>query len=181
MMRLASVLFMLVLVSTCMLAGLLAKYTVTSSSQDEARVAAFSVSAANVLADSNSEMDLGAIKPLAVYALDIGNQSEVAVSYDIVLNLSENLPEGIDVHIADNKDGSSLVNVTAEVDQKLLGVLGEKYKFKDVGQMAPNSKTVKYLIFVPNENNTVYNYLGTEAEYEETVDYTIDITFTQID
>ena len=186
MMRLASVLFMLVLTSTCILAGLLARYTVISSAEDSARVAGFSVLAVNDTEDSSMTIDLGSTQPLAVYALALTNQSEVAVSYGVVVELEKKLPEGMKVYLANDKEGTSPMDVTA-VQQD--GLLGEKYKFSDAGQMEPVSETEKYLIFAPVPDAAagamVYDHLDDndddDTTYSNDIDFKVKIQFVQVD
>lgn len=189
MMRLASMLFVLVLVSTCMLAGLLAKYTATSEAQDSARVAGFSVNVENVTAEDDFKMDLGSTEPLAVYAMRITNQSEVAVNYSVELQLEKDLPTGIYVYLANDSKGETPVNVTA-VEQRAL--LGQKYEFADVGQMQANTDEQKYLIFAPdpnakgNSDGTIYDHLDEDSDedasiYTNEIDFKVNVVFTQID
>ena len=189
MMRLATMIFVLVLVSTCMLAGLLAKYTSTAEAQDGARVAGFSVNVENVTAEEDSKMDLGSTEPLAVYAMKITNQSEVAVNYSVELKLNEKLPTGIYVYLANDPTGKTTVNVTA-VEQR--AILGEKYEFADAGQMQAHTEEQKYLIFAPDPNaketpdGTIYDHLdeGDDEDasiYTNEIDFKVNVVFTQID
>ena len=184
MMRFAAILLVLVFVSACMLSGLLAKYTATSESSDAARAAAFSVNVINHEEKNITTMDIGTEQPMAVYHLEITNDSEVAVTYDIILKMSEELPQGIKVSIADNKEGTSMVDVEATKDFSLLN--NEKYRFSGVGQMSPDTKVEKYLIFSVDSNaeESVYEMIAEEIhaeEYNENIEFTIDIVFTQID
>ena len=189
MMSLASMLFVTVFVSTCMLAGLLAKYTATSEGQDGARVAGFSVNVENITAEDDSKMDLGSTKPLAVYAMKITNQSEVAVSYSVELQLKKDLPTGIYVYLANDSEGETPVNVTA-VEQ--MALLRQKYKFVDAGRMQPNTVEQKYLIFAPDPNakkdsdGTIYDHLDEDSDedasiYTNEIDFKVNVVFTQID
>lgn len=189
MMRLAYMLFVLMLVSTCMLAGLLAKYTATSEAEDSARVAGFSVNVENVTAEDDFKMDLGSTEPLAVYAMKITNQSEVAVNYSVELQLEKDLPTGIYVYLANDSKGETPVNVTA-VEQRVL--LGQKYEFADAGQMSENTDEQKYLIFAPDPNvkgnpaGTIYDHLDEDSDedasiYTNEIDFKVNVVFTQID
>lgn len=173
MMRLASMLFVLVLVSTCMLAGLLARYTVTSSGADGARVAGFSVNAVNDAENSSHLLDFGAAEPLAIYAIDFQNKSETAVRYSVILRLSEALPAGIEVELSDTKDSTSKTS-TSEISEDK-----KTYIFTEAGQMAPASETVKYLKFSPKAE--AYGELGDGFNYQNEREFEIEVEFVQID
>lgn len=79
--RLAFVLMCLVIVSVYMMGGLLAKYTVTGSGEDQARVAKFDVKITG--APENMEVTAGQDPDTGVYQITVQNDSEVAVSYEI--------------------------------------------------------------------------------------------------
>lgn len=79
-MRIAAVLFCLVVVSTYLMAGLFARYTTNGSSGDSARVAGFHVALTGVT--DGVTYDVTTLEPGKV-TVTLDNQSEVAVSYKI--------------------------------------------------------------------------------------------------
>lgn len=98
MLRAAGVLFALVLVTTWMTTGLLARYVVTAGGEDEARVAAF-VFRVKDGAAQNIQLSLEGIKvPGAnlTYTFDVTNKdgkvSEVAQQYSVTMTLDGSLP-----------------------------------------------------------------------------------------
>lgn len=87
----AFILFVLTLVSIHMTSGLYARYTVTSSSLDSARVAMFNVesSVQPLLDDQGKHME-------GKYTLTVNNLSEVAVRYSLTVTMPDYLSMAVD-------------------------------------------------------------------------------------
>ena len=92
-MRVAFVLLCLLIISTYMMAGLLAKYKSSGSSGDEARVAKFDVNITGNATDTRisctPDPDTGS------YTLTVENQSEVAVHYELSLVFTSGNSNGV--------------------------------------------------------------------------------------
>ena len=78
--RIAAVLFCLVVVSTYLMSGLFARYVAKGTGSDSARVAGFEVQLSGVM--DGVEYKVSALAPGTI-AITLNNQSEVAVSYKI--------------------------------------------------------------------------------------------------
>lgn len=76
--RIAAVLFCLVVVSTYLMSGLFARYVSNGNGGDSARVAGFNV----VMSSSDVKSEVTALEPGTI-TISLANQSEVAVSYTI--------------------------------------------------------------------------------------------------
>ena len=114
-MTLASVLLCLVLISSYLAAGMLAKYTSGDGGAQIARVAKFAFSVSDTDA-SHQIIDLSSIqKPgdSKTYDFSVSSGSEVAVSYDITLALSGNMP--LTCTVTKNESGGSSTNVLSAV------------------------------------------------------------------
>lgn len=100
MLRAAGVLFALVLVTTWMTTGLLARYVVTAAGADEARVAAFVFQVKGKQTTQTIQIALGDITvpdTTKTYVFDVTNTrnsktSEVAQAYSITMTLDGSLP-----------------------------------------------------------------------------------------
>ena len=92
-MTLASVLLCLVLGSSYLVAGMLAKYTSGDSEDDSSRVAKFSFFVSDV-GDSHIVDLRGIEKPgdELTYSFSVNSNSEVSVSYDITLMVNGSMP-----------------------------------------------------------------------------------------
>lgn len=85
-MCLAFILFVLTLITTHLTSGLFARYTVTASGSDSARVAKFDVTGS--LDQTEVTVDCNQTKS-GTYVITVNNQSEVAVDYIIYVKLDE--------------------------------------------------------------------------------------------
>lgn len=99
MLRAAGVLFALVLATTWMTTGLLARYVVTASGTDEARVAAFVFRVKDKETSKTIQVSLNEVKApgdQAVYTFEVtnvdGKTCEVAQEYDVTMTLDGSLP-----------------------------------------------------------------------------------------
>lgn len=89
------VLICAVLVSVCMMGGLLARYTTTASGSDSARVAKFDIT--NSVDSQAADIDLHFYdfsKLSDEFAFSVVSESEVAVTYDVVVTM----PAGMDYY-----------------------------------------------------------------------------------
>lgn len=87
----AGILFYLTLVSICLTSGLYAKYLVSDSAEDSARVAKFSVTetATQFSSDLVVEVEPGTLTK----EIEITNASEVAIDYTVTIkNTTNNVP-----------------------------------------------------------------------------------------
>lgn len=113
--RTAMVLLCLVMVSTCLMGGLLAKYSATGQGDDEARVAKFDVYAEGVeteniscTAEKNSN---------GVYTVTVNNASEVAVRYTLAVSMSGDAADGVTASF--DADAGMLAPNTSSSDHTL--------------------------------------------------------------
>lgn len=113
--RTAMVLLCLVLVSTCWMGGLLAKYSTTGSGGDEARVAKFEVHTNGVktediscTAEKNSD---------GVYTITVNNASEVAVRYTLAVSMFGDAADGVAASF--NADAGTLAPNAASSEHTL--------------------------------------------------------------
>ena len=126
--RIALILLCMVAFSTSMLAGLYARYTSKTNGGDAARVARFRVEtewSPDVIVDASESKTEGE------YFFTVDNQSEVAISYDLVITF-DTLPAYVDVVM----EGGSVVGewVGNTVTFPLVAVLdpGEKDQQRSV-------------------------------------------------
>lgn len=136
------------LICTLVLTGVsFAKFATTAGGSDSARVAAFVVEATGKEKDTLT-IDCGAGSTTATYTLTVKNNnasekvSEVAISYDVVLALPEDLPNGLTVTL----DGN-----TGTVSEK-------KITFANVGTFAAGTSASKtHKLTVTANPNVVTN------------------------
>ena len=109
-MRTVAVLLVLVLVTTNMVSGRLARYVTTASYEDKARVARFNIVEEGKLSTQIQK----SINPgVAVEAIKIKNCCEVAVEYTVTVNnVYHNLPLRFEIWDADNKVSLASANDT---------------------------------------------------------------------
>lgn len=160
-MRIACVLFCLVLVSTAMMSRLYAKYFSGSDSDDIARVAKFAVGAD--LNPDDVEVILTASGGTGEYEIRTENDSEVAVSYDIII--TTNLPAGISLRL----DGKTVTDAD--------GV----YTFQNVGQLASGTDVTAShsLQFIADTN--AFTKTETGATVTQDIAFQVTVRFVQID
>ena len=134
-MRVAAVLLCLVLISTHMMSGLLAKYTTSSRMSDNARVAKFNVTESGSATQSINF----AINPLDTqlsentsriqYAIEVANYSEVTMSYKIsAYNATGNLPLILVMEHHGNEANvtSGVLKPSAKTETLMLNILWEE-------------------------------------------------------
>lgn len=117
MLHAAAVLLILVLLSTCMVAGRYARYTTVASDEDSARVAKFSVTETGVFREKvKVDMIPGQTVQLEIH---IKNDSEVAVEYTVTAkNEYENLP--LEFSLIDNGQAVTAAVLAPEKEKNLL-------------------------------------------------------------
>lgn len=103
----SGILFCLVLITTAMMGGLLARYVVSDTAEDSARVAAFDV-AALFAPEEAVTVSCAKNETEGVYILTVTSDSEVAVSYDILITLEKALPKGITAALYPQGEATSL-------------------------------------------------------------------------
>ena len=165
MLRAAAVIFCLVLVSTYMMSGLYARYISSGRGDDTARVAKFDVKAQGgsdvTISVSDTEADTGA------YTLTVTNDSEVAVRYDIVITLNQALPNYLAVSLNDTAPSVS-------DDKKTL-------TFSTVGKLAANGATAEHTLSFKVTDVAAFTANASAGSYSETLAFTAQIRFVQID
>ncbi len=170
----AGVLLLLVVLSTHMMAGLFARYTTHSTSQDQARVAGFSVNIGGV----NDDIAVTCLRKTddtvangGTYTITVKSESEVAVRYDIVMTLTSPLPAGVAVSL----DDGTIAPVMA-LDADDTGIVS----FAEVGEIAPGRFEAKHeLHFNVDWAEFTKNASGRKAE--ASLDFDVTVTVTQID
>ena len=169
MLRLAGILFCLVLITTSMMSGLYARYTAEGNGEDSARVAKWNVGATGNLAEAE-------VKPAETdgeYSIIVTSNSEVAAEYDIKVTLEKELPEYLTVTLADEKGENKKNPTTASEDKKTL-------TFDNVGTFAPgNGERTHILTFTMDWSEFTVNAKGLSETYE--LSFTVDVTITQVD
>lgn len=89
----AGILLCLVLFTTSLVSGLYARYTARGESSDSARVAKFTIDMNSQLLDNSSIVKFDLTPGETNYAIEIENESEVAVISKIqVINITKNIP-----------------------------------------------------------------------------------------
>ena len=163
----AGILFCLVLISTALLGGLFARYTTTSTDGDNARVAAFKV---NVAGPENVTVKYGVNGDTGAYTLTIDNDSEVAVSYSVKVQIPA-IDFGIKVKL-----GEKELQNTREGEAAFLTELD----FGTLGSLAANTEGTYDLVFSVTDW-AQFTQMTTTASRSETLSFTVHIDVVQID
>lgn len=170
---LAAILFLFVGISTYFVTGLYAKYTSNGTGSDDARVAAFEVHAVEVEGKDLS-MDLGDVAPMAIFAFEAQNKSEVAVRCDVSITFNDALLAGVGIVLSDDKIAdSSDMEFTIALDDCRSALL------EDAIDLAVGSQSTKYIIFTPSDGT--YAVLGNGKNYTSSNTIKIGVVFEQID
>ncbi len=160
--RIALILLCMVAFSTSMLAGLYARYTAKGRGDDTARVAKFDVNVEGFSEDVTVDASQG--KTSGTYTFTVKNDSEVAITYDLVITFEKALPAGVSV---------SLQGETGIPD-------GNTVTFSKIASIAPSTLGEEHtLIFTLNLDAFTENASGPSVT--ETVNFTATIRCTQID
>lgn len=165
MLRAASILLCLVLVSSYLVCGMFARYTTSASGSDSARVAKFEIKGGEI----SSSMITADLVPGEIKACEIKieNKSEVAVDYEVIIKKMEsNLPLTFKVYDTSyTGDEGYLTGVTDATGETTFSA-----------HLVPNSEQKTYKLFIewPKEKNSS-KYAG----YVDTIQVTVSAT--QID
>lgn len=139
--RVAAVLLCLTLLSTCLVSGLFARYSISSQDSDSSRVAKFSIEGSGTLLEQTIEASLIPGEETFV-TLQIDNNSEVAVEYTVVVtNKTTNLPLSFRME----KEGDSPnvdTNGTTFTAQRLPGGYTDKHKLHIKWEETENDPTL---------------------------------------
>ena len=159
--RIALVLLCMVAFSTSMLAGLYARYSTKADGEDSARVAKFNVAAewsGNVTVDASLGQTGGE------YKFTVTNNSEVAITYDLVITFEGGIPSYAQVSL-DGKSGTSD---------------GNSIIFSHVASLAPSTTdTQRTLTFTVDLEK--FTQPATGESYSQEVAFTATVRCTQID
>lgn len=162
-MFLAGVMFCLVLITTSMMGGLFARYAATGTGRDSARVAGFNV---DVTGPDEVDIQYAVDQDTGTYQLEIVNNSEVAVSYDIEVDVAK-ADADFDIQVALQGNKRDTQN-------------GTRLDFGTVGSLAPNSKGTCDLVFsVLDWAEFTAQSNGSTRTAE--LDFTVHIDVVQID
>ena len=130
---LAAILFLFVGISTYFVTGLYAKYTSNGTGTDDARVASFVVHAVEIDGKDMS-MDLGDSEPIAIFALQVQNKSEVAVRCDVSITFNDALLAGVGVTLSDDMIAdASDVAFTIAADRKSVSLEDAMVQYEKEG------------------------------------------------
>lgn len=158
--RIALILLCMTLFSTSMLSGLYAKYTAKNNGEDSARVAKF-----NVAADwKGVTVAASSVQTNGEYQFTVTNNSEVAITYDLVITFPGGIPDYLQTSLPD----------------KVAAKSGNTITFSDVASLAPaTADTQRTLTFTVDLEK--FTQPATGESYEETLTFTATIRCTQID
>lgn len=158
----AFILFVLTLISMHMTSGLFARYTVTSTGSDSARVAKFEVLAAG---GNDVTMDCTMGKEPGEYTITVENNSEVAVKYSATVVFDQDIPGTALSVTMDGKYGTSVNN--------------KSLKFSDMGSLGPNSEPKTHTLrFVVDNWSHVTSDAIVGVEGKETAKWDLSFTVT---
>ena len=171
---LAGGMFCLILITTAMMGGLLARYISTGESEDAARVAAFNV---RVNGMDDVQVKYGVNEDTGSYTLTVVNDSEVAVAYSIKVEI-EKINFGIKVKLG-HKDLENTDDLTDETKTLL--------DFGTVGTLPPKpsdpaqkSSVTHDLIFAVTDW-AQYTQMVNAASRSEELEFTVYVDVVQID
>ena len=161
--RIALILLCMTLFSTSMLSGLYAKYIAKNNGEDSARVAKFNVEAVGLSGDIT--VDASAGKTNGEYKFTVTNNSEVAVSYDLVVTFDQALPAGVSLTLQDY--GLSISE-------------GNTFTFSKIASLAPGMAGTEHTLTFQLDLNAFTEKVSGES-VSKTVSFTATIRCTQID
>jgi len=177
---LAGGMFCLILITTAMMGGLLARYTTEGEGTDSTRVAKFDVSAGleddvvNVV--YAPKVDDSGMESQGVFVLKLTSDSEVAVRYDIVVTLEEALPNGI---TAELYDANNQKRIPTESDGS------QVLTYENAGTFPAGDQQAEYeLRFTVDWEKIDFAVKDSDDNPEEvtiTRGFTVEVTMVQID
>ena len=121
------------LISFSLTGGLFARYTTSASASDSARVARFDVTFLDV---TENAMVLNSYDPTKLSAsteFTISSNSEVAISYGVIIELPQSLPEYVTITV----DGTTATGVDA---------LSKVFTFDELGSFAPGENEATHTV-----------------------------------
>jgi hypothetical protein len=159
--RIALILLCMTLFSTSMLSGLYAKYTAKNNGEDSARVAKF-----NVTADwEDVTVVASSVQTNGEYQFTVTNNSEVAITYDLVITFDQALPTGVSLTLQDYGLSISKDNT---------------FTFSKVASLAPGMVGTEHTLTFQLDLNAFTEEVSDES-VSKTVSFTATIRCTQID
>lgn len=160
----AMILLILTIISVYLSGGLYARYSASAGASDSARVAKFQVSGS---AGDNVTINCRSTET-GTYTITLGNQSEVAVEYEMEVVFQEAVPE-------------DKLEVTLDEEAGIWSEDGTTLTFSHVGTLGPGAgDRTHHLSFQVLD----WSYVTEDASGEEiqkTLDFTVNITAEQID
>lgn len=187
-MFLAGGMFCLILITTAMMGGLLARYTTENQGTDSARVAKWDVGAmlspAPAEGKTRSQVDVVCQKKAdstdmenqGIFELTLTSKSEVAVQSKIVVTLTDALPKGVTMVLRNPENEEMVPEESA--DRKTL-------TYENAGTFPAGSYTAVYeLEFTVDWLDIDFAVADIDGDPEvETInlDFNVDVSMTQID
>ena len=163
MMRLAAVLFCMVMFSTYLMGGLYARYVTRGSGSDSALVAKF-----DVVGSGSGEIALRAeTRENGVYTVTVTNNSEVDVSYDVDVVFNKAIADWVNLKIGDK------AAVETEETNKTT------FHFANVGALDPKKSQTRQILFQAEAGMT--KELAGLSDSLGPMDFTVYIHAVQID
>ena len=170
----AMVLLCAVLFSSHLTGGLYARYTTSATANDEARVARFDVTVTEItdagINPEGSDLTINYFenKNEATYSITIASNSEVAVSYDVILTFDRLLPAWLVLKV-----GGNIASDTDIDEDRYI------YTFEDVVQFAPGSSSQNVALTFTLDTAQL---TGLDADSNFTInDILLDVRAEQID
>lgn len=160
--RIALIVLCMTAFTTSMLSGLYARYTAKSNGEDSARVAKFNVAAAGLSGDVTVNASLGQTN--GEYKFTVTNNSEVAITYDLVITFEGGIPDYLQTSLPD----------------KVAVKSGNTITFSDVASLAPSTTGTQHTLTFTMDLEK-FTQPATGESYEETLTFTATIRCTQID
>ena len=177
-MFLAGILFCLILITIALMGGMFARYLTTSDGEDSARVAKFNPA---VLLNHKTTTVHCVENENGTFTLTVDNKSEVAVRYEIVVTLENELTgvsAGLYPHGSNEQD--DLINPDTEDPEKPLTMT-----FSNSNLTLPAGGEAKYdLVFTVDWTKTDFTVNNTDGDTtRESVpmEFDVDVTVEQID
>ncbi len=159
--RIALIVLCMTAFTTSMLSGLYARYTAKNNGEDSARVAKFNV-AAKWSEDVTVDASLGLTN--GEYQFTVTNNSEVAITYDLVITFPGGIPDYLQTSLP-GKEAS---------------VSGNTITFSDVASLAPSTTGTQHTLTFTMDLEK-FTQPATGESYAETLTFTATIRCTQID
>ena len=162
----AFILFVLTLISMHLTSGLYARYTVTGSGSDSARVAKFDVVVAPSENQTGANVDC-AEETVGSYSFTVTNRSEVAVRYSVKVKFTKKYP-------------ATLLEV--QLDGGYPSIITEdEMTFLGAGELAPLVGTAEHTLYFRVTKRELFGGDEAKENVELPVDFTVTVHAEQID